>query len=71
MFIFSNNSLFAVPANQEFVYIKTSQSEAADPVNFFLQQLCLGGGNKDLGKVATVALSGKGGYKTFFHAQLK
>ena len=51
MSIFSNNSLFAVPANQEFVYIQTSQSEATDPVNFFLQQLCLGGGNKDSGNL--------------------
>ncbi|XP_053379318.1 nonsense-mediated mRNA decay factor SMG8-like isoform X1 [Mercenaria mercenaria] len=35
----SNNSLFAVPANQEFVFIHVYQNEAADPVSFFLQQI--------------------------------
>ena len=33
---YSNNSLFAVPANQEFVFIHTSVSTATDPVNFYL-----------------------------------
>ncbi|XP_071144802.1 nonsense-mediated mRNA decay factor SMG8-like [Mytilus edulis] len=35
----SNNSLFAVPANQEFVYIHTKKEEISDPVSFYLQQL--------------------------------
>ncbi|KAK3104605.1 hypothetical protein FSP39_006005, partial [Pinctada imbricata] len=33
----SNNSLFAVPANQEFVYIHTSVPMATDPVSFYLK----------------------------------
>ncbi|XP_052821205.1 nonsense-mediated mRNA decay factor SMG8-like isoform X2 [Mya arenaria] len=35
----SNNSLFAVPANQEFVFIHVAQNHISDPVLFFLQQL--------------------------------
>ncbi|KAH3818615.1 nonsense-mediated mRNA decay factor SMG8-like isoform X1 [Dreissena polymorpha] len=35
----SNNSLFAVPANQEFVFLHVCENEAADPVKFFLSQL--------------------------------
>ncbi|XP_052717339.1 nonsense-mediated mRNA decay factor SMG8-like isoform X1 [Crassostrea angulata] len=35
----SNNSLFAVPANQEFVYIHTERSEVVDPVAYYLEQL--------------------------------
>lgn len=36
---FSNNSLFAVPANQEFVFIHTEWSEVIDPVAYYLEQL--------------------------------
>lgn len=36
---FSNNSLFAVPANQEFVFIHTERSEVIDPVAYYLEQL--------------------------------
>ncbi|KAK7494187.1 hypothetical protein BaRGS_00014660 [Batillaria attramentaria] len=32
----SNNSLFAVPANQEFVFVHCRKNEATEPVNFFL-----------------------------------
>ncbi|KAK7094164.1 nonsense-mediated mRNA decay factor SMG8-like [Littorina saxatilis] len=32
----SNNSLFAVPANQEFVFINSRRSEATEPVTFLL-----------------------------------
>jgi len=36
----SNNSLFAVPANQEFVYIRPqSQDETGDLVKYYLDQL--------------------------------
>lgn len=35
----SGNSLFAVPANQEFVYVVTSETTITDPVEFFLAQL--------------------------------
>lgn len=35
----SNNSLFAVPANQEFVYVRTTTSVREDMVDFFLQKL--------------------------------
>ncbi|XP_064460631.1 nonsense-mediated mRNA decay factor SMG8-like [Ornithodoros turicata] len=35
----SGNSLFAVPANQEFVYVRTSSSIREDTVDFFLKQL--------------------------------
>ncbi|KAL5015428.1 hypothetical protein ScPMuIL_009698 [Solemya velum] len=35
----SNNSLFAVPANQEFVYVHGVKTEITDPVTFYLQQL--------------------------------
>ncbi|XP_041359908.1 protein smg8-like isoform X2 [Gigantopelta aegis] len=35
----SNNSLFAVPANQEFVFVNCRSSEVADPVGMYLQQL--------------------------------
>nr|XP_022343746.1 protein smg8-like isoform X2 [Crassostrea virginica] len=35
----SNNSLFAVPANQEFVFIHTERSEVIDPVAYYLEQL--------------------------------
>jgi len=36
----SNNSLFAVPANQEFVYIRPqSQDQTGDLVKFYLDQL--------------------------------
>ncbi|XP_023232265.1 protein SMG8-like [Centruroides sculpturatus] len=35
----SGNSLFAVPANQEFVYVSTSQPVIEDPVGFFISQL--------------------------------
>ncbi|XP_062606772.1 nonsense-mediated mRNA decay factor SMG8-like isoform X1 [Saccostrea cucullata] len=37
----SNNSLFAVPANQEFVYVHTERSEVTDPVAYYLEQLRL------------------------------
>lgn len=37
----SNNSLFAVPANQEFVYIHSKKSEFMDPAYYYLQQLKL------------------------------
>ena len=32
----SNNSLFAVPANQEFVYIHSRRNEATEPITFLL-----------------------------------
>ncbi|XP_064611274.1 nonsense-mediated mRNA decay factor SMG8-like isoform X2 [Liolophura sinensis] len=35
----SNNSLFAVPANQEFVYIHTKDNELADPLMTYLSQM--------------------------------
>ncbi|CAN7946565.1 unnamed protein product, partial [Ixodes pacificus] len=35
----SGNSLFAVPANQEFVYVRTTSSIREDTVDFFLQKL--------------------------------
>lgn len=35
----SNNSLFAVPANQEFVYIHNRKADINDPVLYFLLQL--------------------------------
>ncbi|XP_033764309.1 protein smg8-like [Pecten maximus] len=35
----SNNSLFAVPANQEFVFLHGHQPEVTDPVQLYLQQL--------------------------------
>ncbi|KAL3861502.1 hypothetical protein ACJMK2_007534 [Sinanodonta woodiana] len=35
----SNNSLFAVPANQEFVYVHCKQNEMADPTSYYLNQL--------------------------------
>jgi len=36
----SNNSLFAVPANQEFVYIRPqTQDGAGDVVKYYLDQL--------------------------------
>ncbi|XP_046362085.2 nonsense-mediated mRNA decay factor SMG8-like isoform X1 [Haliotis rufescens] len=35
----SNNSLFAVPANQEFVYVNSRPNEATDPITVFLQNL--------------------------------
>ncbi|KAH8039285.1 hypothetical protein HPB51_005531 [Rhipicephalus microplus] len=35
----SGNSLFAVPANQEFVYVRTVTSVREDMVDFFLQKL--------------------------------
>ncbi|XP_012940822.2 protein smg8 [Aplysia californica] len=35
----SNNSLFSVPANMEFVYILCKRSEVSDPVDFQTQQL--------------------------------
>ncbi|XP_064642230.1 nonsense-mediated mRNA decay factor SMG8-like isoform X2 [Lineus longissimus] len=35
----SNNSLFAVPANEEFVYIHSSKPEIDDHVNFYLNHL--------------------------------
>jgi len=36
----SNNSLFAVPANQEFVYIQPrAQDSSADLVKYYLDQL--------------------------------
>ncbi|XP_069113163.1 nonsense-mediated mRNA decay factor SMG8-like [Argopecten irradians] len=35
----SNNSLFAVPANQEFVFLYGHQPEVTDPVQLYLQQL--------------------------------
>ncbi|XP_067139566.1 nonsense-mediated mRNA decay factor SMG8 isoform X1 [Centruroides vittatus] len=35
----SGNSLFAVPANQEFVYVSTSKPVIEDPVGFFISQL--------------------------------
>ncbi|XP_029644947.1 protein SMG8 [Octopus sinensis] len=35
----SNNSLFAVPANQEFVFINSRRSDSSDPVAYFLLQL--------------------------------
>ncbi|KAI0238335.1 Protein SMG8 [Lamellibrachia satsuma] len=35
----SNNSLFAVPANQEFVYIHQKPPDTADPVHFYISQL--------------------------------
>uniref|UniRef100_A0A224YEU9 Nonsense-mediated mRNA decay factor SMG8 n=1 Tax=Rhipicephalus zambeziensis TaxID=60191 RepID=A0A224YEU9_9ACAR len=35
----SGNSLFAVPANQEFVYVRTTSSVREDMVDFFLQKL--------------------------------
>ena len=44
---FSNNSLFAVPANQEFVYIHTKKQEISDPVSYYLQQLRM---NNSIGK---------------------
>ncbi|XP_048764668.2 nonsense-mediated mRNA decay factor SMG8-like isoform X2 [Ostrea edulis] len=37
----SNNSLFAVPANQEFVFIHSEKSEVIDPVGYYLEQLRL------------------------------
>lgn len=40
MFILrSNNSLFAVPANQEFVHIHTKDDELADPLMTYLSQM--------------------------------
>jgi len=39
-YLCSNNSLFAVPANQEFVYIRPqSQNGARDLVTYFMDQL--------------------------------
>lgn len=38
-FLFSGNSLFAVPANQEFVYIFTSKPFITDFVGFVLNQI--------------------------------
>ena len=35
----SNNSLFAVPANQEFVYINTKKNETSEPVTCLLNLL--------------------------------
>ncbi|XP_021346373.1 protein smg8-like [Mizuhopecten yessoensis] len=35
----SNNSLFAVPANQEFVFLHGHQPEVTDPIQLYLQQL--------------------------------
>lgn len=37
--IFSNNSLFAVPGNQEFVHMHDNQLELTDPVQLYLEQL--------------------------------
>lgn len=38
-FLFSGNSLFAVPANQEFVYIFSSKPFITDFVGFVLNQI--------------------------------
>ncbi|PVD35298.1 hypothetical protein C0Q70_02258 [Pomacea canaliculata] len=35
----SNNSLFAIPANQEFVYIHCRKNDPTDPVSFILTQM--------------------------------
>ncbi|KAK2184845.1 hypothetical protein NP493_250g01048 [Ridgeia piscesae] len=35
----SNNSLFAVPANQEFVYVHQKPLDTSDPVQFYIRQL--------------------------------
>ena len=35
----SNNSLFAVPANQEFVYVHCQDVDTSDPVSYYLGQL--------------------------------
>jgi len=40
MYYASNNSLFAVPANQEFVYIRPPSSDhSGDLVKYYLDQL--------------------------------
>lgn len=38
-FMSSNNSLFAIPANQEFVYIHCRKNDPTDPVSFILTQM--------------------------------
>lgn len=46
----SGNSLFAIPANQEFVYVVTSTGESSDVIGFLLNQLreqCIQAETKD------------------------
>lgn len=38
-FVFSSNSLFAIPANQEFVYVHTASTESSDMLGYMASKL--------------------------------
>lgn len=39
IFLFSSNSLFAIPANQEFVYVHTGNTDSRDMLGYMARKL--------------------------------